>query len=137
MISNQLIESIQEIQGNINQENNPTQETDEEKDLSVLYVQDKELLEDLVLDYRNLMTSIDVLKLNPDLKKEMVKQRAKFETTFVKIRCDILTSRAQIEQSIHELNFKEDLLKKKDHELEEANKLMEHFTSQIKMFSGK
>lgn len=101
-----------------------------------MYHKDKELLEDLVLDYRNLMTSIDILDLNPDLKQEMMKEKTKFETTFVKIRCDILTSRAQIEEALDELNFKTGLLKKKDEDLEETNKLIKHFENQIDMYSN-
>ena len=88
-----------------------------------------------MLDYRNLMTSIDVLEMSPDLKQEMNKEKEKFETTFVKIRCDILTSRAQIEEILDELQFKNGFLKKKDEELEETNKLIKHFENQIKMYS--
>jgi hypothetical protein len=106
------------------------------RDLEEMYKKDQELLEDLVLDYRNLMMSIDVLELNPDLKQEMIKEKIKFETTFVKIRCDILTSRAQIEESLDELSFKNGLLKKKDEDLEETNKLIKHFENQIKMYSS-
>ena len=105
------------------------------RDLEAMYEKDKKLLENLVSDYRDLMISIDILDLNPELKKEMIKEKGKFETTFVKIRCDILTSRAQIEESLDELRFKDSLLQKKGDDLEETMKLIKHFENQIQMYS--
>ena len=105
------------------------------RDLEAMYDKDKKLLENLVTDYRNLMISIDILDLTPELKKEMMKEKTKFETTFVKIRCDILTSRAQIEESLDELRYKDSLLQKKGDDLEETMKLIKHFENQIQMYS--
>ena len=106
------------------------------RDLEGMYQKDKETLDELVHEYRYLIKSIDGLNLNRDLKKEMVKEKSKFETTFVKIRCDVLTSRAQIEESLDELNFKQSLLKKRDEELKETDKLIDHYKKQIEMMNS-
>lgn len=136
MTSDQLLEQIKDLRTeNFGDKTEVKPEVDP-RDLEAMYQKDKDLLEDLVLDYRNLMTSVDVVDMSPELKKEMAKEKTKFETTFVKIRCDILTSRAQIEEALDELSFKNGILKGKDDELEETNKLIKHFENQIEMYSG-
>ena len=105
------------------------------RDLEAVYQKDKQILEELVQDYRNLMQSIDQLSLSDDLKNEMKGEKSKFETTFVKIRCDILTRRAQIEETIDDLNWKQSLLANCDKELNETRKLIDHFKKQIDLMS--
>ena len=108
---------------------------DDPRDLEAVYQKDKQILEELVQDYRNLMQSIDQLAVSDELKQEMRGEKSKFERTFVKIRCDILTRRAQIEETIDDLSWKQSLLANCDKELSETRKLIDHFKKQIDIMS--
>ena len=89
-------------------------------------------MDNLVIEYRNLMNSIDFLDLNQGMKQDLKNEKRQFEKSFIKIKCEVLNSRAEVEEILDDLNYKNGLMRKKQEELTETNEMIEHYKSQIK-----
>ena len=89
-------------------------------------------MDNLVIEYRNLMNSIDFLDLNQDMKQDLKNEKRQFENSFIKIKCEVLNSRSEVEEILDDLNYKNGLMRKKQEELMETNEMIEHYKSQIK-----